>query len=819
MKKLSTKYLFHLALFFIMAFVVFVLSNQPNQLNNLNNKHPQVKKGEINLEHWDFKEKGMVKLDWTNDFNKGTAPTSNTDTYRLIIKNLDKDQIFGFNIHRIYTNYKLWINGNLAAEKVVFSTAKKGEIELIFQVKNNGFYKAGTVDTIEMGTQKQIIQDSESEMIYISFWIGIICIMSLYHFILYFFWRKDPTPLYFGLFGFLILLQILFGEEMFFSYLFPFINTKVSEMIELIGLFLIGPIFISYLYHLFERKFSVKFLYFLWVFTALFSAALFFAPLQYYGIIWKISLPIIPLTAVYMVYFMIKNIQITNKLAFVTVSSIYFIALSTVRHILIDIELISGSHRFHLGWVFVLFLQFVVTAKKLSTSYTRIDNLSKDLSISNKKLELSCIEMKKQIILQTKALKESAERYKHLVDAAFEGIILHDKGTIVEVNKRICKMLKYKPKDLIGKSIFDFILPEHHILVKENNKLHNKNPYEIAIIKKDGSLLYVEISSKNFFFNDSTVGLVAIHDLTEYKKTEMALRENLLFLQTLLESIPNPIFYKDKNGIYIGCNTAFIEFSGYKKEEIIGYTVYDINPEEFADIHYKADMELLTNKGKQVYETKFETFEGIQRDVILTKATFVNAKNEVAGLIGVITDITARKEMEENLKIISTTDHLTKLCNRIKFNQALNDEINRVKRYHNDLSIIMFDIDHFKKVNDNFGHPVGDEILITLSALVKSMARNTDIVARWGGEEFIILTKDTDIKGAAMLAERIREKIQEHHFEKVNSITCSFGVTGFLENDDMNTLILRADTALYKAKNTGRNRVVAVEQDTDIEFK
>jgi len=95
----------------------------------------------------------------------------------------------------------------------------------------------------------------QSEMVSISFWIGAIFIVSLYHLILYFFWRKDPIPLYFGMFGFLILLQTLFGEEMFFNHLFPFVKANHREMIELIGLFLLAPVFMTYLYHLFEKRF------------------------------------------------------------------------------------------------------------------------------------------------------------------------------------------------------------------------------------------------------------------------------------------------------------------------------------------------------------------------------------------------------------------------------------------------------------------------------------------------------------------------------------------------------------------------------------
>ena len=162
----------------------------------------------------------------------------------------------------------------------------------------------------------------------------------------------------------------------------------------------------------------------------------------------------------------------------------------------------------------------------------------------------------------------------------------------------------------------------------------------------------------------------------------------------------------------------------------------------------------------------------------------------------------------EEITRLAETDQLTKIYNRVKFEKELKKEINRVERYENKLSLIMFDIDHFKKVNDNYGHDVGDRVLIEMTNIVNEKIRKTDIFARWGGEEFMILTPNTSLSFAIKLAERIRENIEQKKIEKVNQITCSFGVTKYKEKDDFDSFTKRVDDALYQAKENGRNQVI-----------
>jgi len=176
-------------------------------------------------------------------------------------------------------------------------------------------------------------------------------------------------------------------------------------------------------------------------------------------------------------------------------------------------------------------------------------------------------------------------------------------------------------------------------------------------------------------------------------------------------------------------------------------------------------------------------------------------------LIESFIEITERKRMEEELKKLSVTDNLTQTYNRTKFEEVIKREIKRTKRNGRPLSVALFDIDHFKKVNDAYGHDVGDSVLKTLSQIAKSNMRDIDYLIRWGGEEFILIALDTDLRGAEVIAEKIRHAIESHGFDKVGRVTVSFGVTQFKQDDTEDSFIKRADETLYKAKEKGRNRV------------
>lgn len=179
-------------------------------------------------------------------------------------------------------------------------------------------------------------------------------------------------------------------------------------------------------------------------------------------------------------------------------------------------------------------------------------------------------------------------------------------------------------------------------------------------------------------------------------------------------------------------------------------------------------------------------------------------------------DLERRLKLQQlalDLQARTITDPLTGMNNRIKFDEELKEAIERGARYDMPFSLILYDVDHFKRINDNHGHLVGDHVLVGLSTLVSSSIRAPDLLARWGGEEFAILNYGADIHSARVLAERLRVQIMATRFPPVSQVTCSFGVARYVAGDSARSLLLRADQALYLAKARGRNRVELVVEE------
>ena len=167
------------------------------------------------------------------------------------------------------------------------------------------------------------------------------------------------------------------------------------------------------------------------------------------------------------------------------------------------------------------------------------------------------------------------------------------------------------------------------------------------------------------------------------------------------------------------------------------------------------------------------------------------------------------KEIEyiQKLKEMSQKDYLTSLYNRRETSDLLAIEMKKFHRYDNAMALAIIDIDFFKNINDTYGHNRGDSVLVSFAQQLRDALRETDIVGRWGGEEFLIVFTHTDIKDAFKKCETLRKMIENKVFEEVGSVTCSIGLAAMEEGMDQDSLIEKADKALYEAKNNGRNRV------------
>lgn len=180
----------------------------------------------------------------------------------------------------------------------------------------------------------------------------------------------------------------------------------------------------------------------------------------------------------------------------------------------------------------------------------------------------------------------------------------------------------------------------------------------------------------------------------------------------------------------------------------------------------------------------------------------------VSRLLSFINAVTAELEASNREATkLSITDPLTQLVNRVRLEQVLNEWLNMARRYETPFSVILLDMDHFKSINDTFGHLVGDDVLVRIAQILTHNTRSVDTVGRWGGEEFLVIAPNTNLEEAKHLAEKLRHAIETTDIFIVGCQTASFGVATYTSSDDPHKLIARADAAMYAAKRGGRNRV------------
>ncbi len=258
-------------------------------------------------------------------------------------------------------------------------------------------------------------------------------------------------------------------------------------------------------------------------------------------------------------------------------------------------------------------------------------------------------------------------------------------GRMLQQKEFISKIIETIPSYLIvldeNKNIVSVNVEENIFSGKYSNITFNsikeRLSNEIACCCKDSTSTKVEIefhgSNREYYFeavlsgfkdhNSKCFVLITLTDISPAKKSEKALSEQLNLLKTLIQSIPGPVFYKDVNGIYLGCNQEFERFIGKRRDEIIGYSVYDISPKELADKYYEMDKKLLDNPGSQIYETNVKYVDGSLKDILFYKSTFNDPRGKTVGLIGVMLDISERKKTEKRLLQTNRSLKMLSECN------------------------------------------------------------------------------------------------------------------------------------------------------------
>lgn len=307
----------------------------------------------------------------------------------------------------------------------------------------------------------------------------------------------------------------------------------------------------------------------------------------------------------------------------------------------------------------------------------------------------------------------------------------------------------------------------------------------------------------------TAIMMILLWGLIEYtfggliKKVNMQER----YIKTILDSQKNIVVVTDGKAL-VFANQAFYDYFGYNsldkfRDEHSCICDFFESGESNEFLQPKIDGLLWTDYLIQynMKEQKVKMTVGEQTSIFTVHAKRMEYAGEIRHVV-VFTDIT-------KLNQLATQDVLTQVANRFQFDNVLEHSISLAQRYGRTLSILLIDIDFFKEVNDTYGHLIGDEVLKKLAYTLSEGIRKSDVIARWGGEEFVILLPDSELSSALKLAETLRVKVAETDFEPVvKQITCSIGVARWNEGENSDQLLKRVDEKLYTAKENGRNRVI-----------
>ncbi len=349
-----------------------------------------------------------------------------------------------------------------------------------------------------------------------------------------------------------------------------------------------------------------------------------------------------------------------------------------------------------------------------------------------------------------------------------------------------------------------------------------KNSYEgvFEIIRKDGSIGFVQVQSQVVFDpQKQTSTLVGTtYDITKQKQLEEQIRKESTLLKSIINTIPIRIFWKDLESRYLGANNLFAQDANLQDESLlIGKNDYDMPWKNEADLYRKHDRDVMDMGITRInIEEPLTDKNGVERCVSTSKVPLTDESGIIYGILGAYQDITHKKEDEKNLKLQRDAleyqayhDALTGLPNRLLFLDRLHQYIHKAHRNKQRVAVLFIDMDRFKEVNDSLGHVYGDEVIKEVSRRVEGQIRETDTIARFGGDEFIMIFNDIDNPVFIVdIVQKVMQSMDDPIIIEGHTIyiTLSIGISIYPDDaDTADDLLKNADAAMYKAKNDGRN--------------
>ncbi len=398
-----------------------------------------------------------------------------------------------------------------------------------------------------------------------------------------------------------------------------------------------------------------------------------------------------------------------------------------------------------------------------------------------------------------------------------------DRG-IIEFNRAAEDAFGYTASEALGSDaclLYDD--PAEAQRIHEAVRTTGKFAGEVRNRRKDKGTFRTFVSASLLRDPRGTVfGYSAIsRDITDSKEHEETLRKSERFLSTIFDSIKDPFSIVDRDYRIVRVNDAYAQMRNRKCEELVGRRCFEVLKNRTSTCD-DCVVEKTFNSSDPCAKDKLLRFPGGgEAWVEIYTYPILSEGGQVSHVIEYTRDITCRwrseeerKRLIERLEYLSSTDVLTGLLNRRALIERLNYEVERAIRYKSALSLILCDIDYFKEINDSCGHTAGDTALKAVAGILKDSLRSSDIVGRYGGDEFMLILPETSIEGAAEFAERTRASIEGARTaikgRRSVRLSLSLGVTNLHRRRgraDVDSLIKNADSALYSAKRRGRNRI------------
>ena len=417
--------------------------------------------------------------------------------------------------------------------------------------------------------------------------------------------------------------------------------------------------------------------------------------------------------------------------------------------------------------------------------------------------------------------KLAEQLYRTLAEKSPIGIFVVQDGLFVWVNRRFQENTGYSAHEILGKNSLFMVHPDDREFVRESARamMHTGAiiPYEYRIITKEGEILWYvgTVTSIEYKYRHATLG--SQMDISLQKQAEDALKQSEDRSRSIVDNIPDAYYEVDLRGNILFVNEAYLKLFGHRREDTLGLNFRQYVDKKHAEIALRTFSQVFkTGKPVRKMDWKIINKSGEKRQVELSVSLMRDAHGKPSGFRGIIQDITARRKEEEVIRNQALHDSLTGLSNRLLFYDRLNMAVKRARRSQKKVGIIMLDLDHFKDINDRWGHAAGDLLLKQVAGRLLSIVRDTDTVARPGGDEFCIALPSLGSRSDVL---QISEKIVESFRRPVYlesepvTVTTSVGAALYPDNgEDLEVLIQKADKAMYRAKNLGRNQYCFFEE-------